>query len=490
MCPSLTLKRSPFLWRNEEGRKTPRTRTNMYPWKEGLDSWAHDMGVRIDALGLVTLLGAEEMDRSIGRLMPSAYFDYLPLLGAFTIAGNRFVEKTPGFTMYNISAGIMTTELAGWFSRWLRAQDLKQVRSIVTWSLVDGDSASPPWRPYHVWGLLIAVPVHGFLIALSLLTGDWWGFANVVSMLVSVVVRCLLVGQNQAGIDANIAQAEEEEATNKQGKKQSETRKEGVQDEQPPCLPPSPSPLPRDSKAQKKDGEKQVTVLVVTDDSKIVTVRAPGFLIRPAFTTRPAIQKPNVYLAYRSIGWIAFAVHVISIGMAAFYTQIFSVALIIIATVLTAYRVGCADSLIARTIRNRFPCCKPHTDNAEAPRFRVTSRLMASVSTYPAEYSEWEPSPKREIEQPQATIVRTKEEGGSPQRGPFGESPSADLEKAVVLHKTALNKVPERRRDLYVWLDLTPEEEELMVAWALMPRSQKWMQRYFEMKAYHSNRIK
>lgn len=105
----------------------------MYPWSESLSSWGSRAGLKIDALGLVTLLGAEEMDRSIGRLVPSIYLEYLPLLGAFVVAGNRFTTKKPGFVLYNISAGIMTTELAGWFSRWLQTQDFNQVRSIVTW---------------------------------------------------------------------------------------------------------------------------------------------------------------------------------------------------------------------------------------------------------------------------------------------------------------------------------------------------------------------
>jgi hypothetical protein len=107
----------------------------MYPWHESLASWADGTGLHIDALGLVTILGAEEMDISIGRLVPSAYLNFLPLLGAFIVAGNRFTKKQSGFTIYNVSAGIMTTEVAGWFSRWLKSQHLRQVRSKVTWSV-------------------------------------------------------------------------------------------------------------------------------------------------------------------------------------------------------------------------------------------------------------------------------------------------------------------------------------------------------------------
>lgn len=96
----------------------------MYPWREALSTWSNKTNLRIDALGLVTLLGAEEINVSVGRLTPSLYFDTLPLVGAHVVAGNRFAQKQPGHALYNISAGIMTTELVPWFSRWLHAQEL------------------------------------------------------------------------------------------------------------------------------------------------------------------------------------------------------------------------------------------------------------------------------------------------------------------------------------------------------------------------------
>jgi hypothetical protein len=50
--------------------------------------------LKIDALGLVTHLGAEEMDRNIGQLVSNPYFDYLPLFGGFVVCGDHF-------TLYN-----------------------------------------------------------------------------------------------------------------------------------------------------------------------------------------------------------------------------------------------------------------------------------------------------------------------------------------------------------------------------------------------------
>jgi hypothetical protein len=51
------------------------------------------------------------MDESIGRLVSSPLLQLLPLLGAFVVVGNRFTERRPGYTLYAISGGIVTTEL-------------------------------------------------------------------------------------------------------------------------------------------------------------------------------------------------------------------------------------------------------------------------------------------------------------------------------------------------------------------------------------------
>lgn len=106
---------------------------------------------------VVTFLGAEEMDRSVGRLMPSEYLDYLPLLGAFTVAGNRFTEKKTGYSLYNISAGVMTSELAGWFSRWIQAQPFHRVRSKVSWEVVDRPHR---WKPFLIGFIFVGLPLN------------------------------------------------------------------------------------------------------------------------------------------------------------------------------------------------------------------------------------------------------------------------------------------------------------------------------------------
>jgi hypothetical protein len=105
----------------------------------------------IDALGIVTMIGAEQVNQLVGRLVASRYGEYLPLLGAYIIASNSFTDAYSGFALFNIPAGIMTTDIAGWFSRWCLAQDFSRGCSSVTWTVEENwtpqikqnESASP-----------------------------------------------------------------------------------------------------------------------------------------------------------------------------------------------------------------------------------------------------------------------------------------------------------------------------------------------------------
>ncbi|KAL4783336.1 hypothetical protein BJX76DRAFT_358080 [Aspergillus varians] len=437
----------------------------MYPWNKTLNDWAQATGLSIDALGLVTFIGGEEMDRSIGRLMPSAYFNHLPIVGAYIVAGDRFTEKRPGYTIYNISAGIMTTELAGWFSRWLQAQSFHQVRSKVTWEWDDSRSRPRHWSTWFVSVVLISLPLHGMLIAMTVLAADWWGFANAMAMIILVAVRCAQVSSHQAGIDTNIRMAEMEAGGPKAKSEILEQQKGAANDR-------VEIQTPRNDYAK---------VLVVMQDSKVVTLEAPGFLIRPAFTASPHISNRGFYLACRVIGWVAFGVHVITIGMAALHSQIYSVVLIVGASVLTGYKVGSEDSQLLRSIWNKVG----DVDN-ESWTCWVTPRLKATVSSYPVEYTQWDSAPNN------AEVLATQD---IPKKAPSwswrrgGKKRTlTDVEHSVVRQPYQSSPVRERRQDLYAWLDLTDDEDEQMVAWGLMPRSQKWKEVYLAKKEAHRQR--
>jgi hypothetical protein len=443
----------------------------MYPWRERLTSWADGTTLHVDALGLVTLLGADEMDCSIGRLVPSPYLDYLPLLGAFVVAGNQFTTKKTGYALYNISAGIMTTELAGWFSRWLQAQHLHKVRSIVTWQVA---RRPPRWTAFFVGFLLIALPIHGMLIALTVLTADCWGFANVVAMLFSVLVKRVLVAQNQAGIDENIRKAENEARKYNFPEKQSKYREEIARFEV--LRQAGQADSGKKPPTEPKDLYGTAKAIVITDDSKAVTIAAPNYMVRLIFATNPDVPNPHVYTAFRYIGWVAFAVHVVSIGMAALYTQICTVVLIVVATILTGTKVGYDDSQVGRSTWNTL--MRKEEEDYEYGCW-VSSTLKATVTSYPAEYSDW---PKEEALVSRIQIVSGKAVDAKP-----SWTSKSELGRTTPTGKKPKN-IPERRQDLYVWLCLSDEEDATMTAWGLMPRSQEWMNTYLEKKEAHARR--
>ena len=228
-----------------------------YPW-HALLKW---QPFRIDALGIVTLLGSEEINASVGRLVRSTYLEFLPLLGAFVIAGDRFREKEAGYKFYNITDGIHTPDLAAWLTRWIKAQEFEKQRSIVRWSIVPAVENSTSRRTSLLCSLGIGFSFNAMLFVLTVLSKDGWGIANAVSMLVSIFVRWYLVRENTMAIDHRVRN---------------------------PAL-----------DADVRDAK----VLIVTPDSKAVTMTMPRWLIRHVFCTNPVLLRPQRYYFVRWLGW-------------------------------------------------------------------------------------------------------------------------------------------------------------------------------------------
>ena len=417
----------------------------MYPWHDTLSSWADSTNLHVDALGLVTILGADEVDARIGRLVPSRYVEFLPLLGAFVLAGNRFTEKKPGFNLYNLSSGITTGELAGWLSRWLKAQDFHQIHHKIYWDV----KPAPRSRDAGFWFALLAIglPFNGMLVALTILAGDWWGFANAMAMVMSVIVRSILVSQNRGGIDSIIADLSQEEL-----------------------------------KPRRK-------VIVVMEDSKVVTMSAPDGLIKNVLAPNPTVPKPRLYRFVRWVGWAAFAVHIVSIGMASLTVQICTVVLLMVSTVMTVFKVGCEDWNLKKHIADKMEKQRKSQqavgESELGVKCWVSSKLVAVCSEYPIEWEQngigeqgkGKSGTKERIEE------RQKDPGGGRKRRIWPwESPNVDEEN----QNTQKDPRTVHRRDLYIWLDLSPLEEESMKHWNLMPREHgkpdstenKWWEEY------------
>lgn len=265
----------------------------------------------IDALGIVTMIGAEQVNQLVGRLVGSRYSEYLPLLGAYVIASNSFTDAYSGFALFNIQAGIMTTDIAGWFSRWCLAQDFSRGCSSVTWTVEE--SWSPEMKAKRVrqslfdtsLALFIGVLLNSFLLAFTVLQGDWWGLANAASMVISIVVRWYVTKKNRNAIDNAVTK-------------------------------------------YYNRNKPMAKCFVAFSDGKQINMFAPSSLVRFLFIDKPDVKENylSLYFVARMAGWIGFAAHVITIGQAGLATQIVTVFIIVVSTMLEVFKIGCDDSYV------------------------------------------------------------------------------------------------------------------------------------------------
>lgn len=493
-----------------EGTQIGQSVMTWAPWKV-LHNWAP---FKIDALGLVTLLGAEEVNSAVGRLVRSTYLEYLPLLGAFVIAGNRFTEKAAGFNLYNISKGIHTTDLSAWLTRWILSQDFEVTRSFVVWKVTPARRSR--WDIATATG--ISFVLTGFLMALTVLSNDWYGFANAIAMVISILVRSYVIGQQRAAIDAMVdgvvtnpdqskaagsyevgslkynSRNKENEATRRKSSQGSgavaladadssvhtapsvvkpvngmafSQLDESAQQEQTQARPSKPNP----KKSMYEDGAwmgNPAKVLIVQSDSKAVTFWMPRELLIPPslFIEGPCLLHPRTYFYVRSFGWLAFGVHIVAIGMADLASQLYTVILLVLPTVLLVLKFGCDDSNWKPTMdswRRRLLSSDRHHDwrksdgadeSGKAGEFLkqrecwIGSRLKAEIYEWPVSYE------------------FTEEEDGE--------------EKKWTNHVPRGKERSRKRQDLYAWLALTRDEEESMDKWDLFPHDRDHNQRWWK----------
>ena len=278
-----------------------------------LRSWAP---FRIDALGIVTMIGAEQVDKAVGRLIRSRYTDYLPLLAAHLVAGNHFTAAVPGFTLYNLSDGIVTTRVSGWFGRWLAFQDLKASTTAFRWTILEKPQKRSWSRKVVPW--VIGAASNGFLLILTILTRDWWGLSNSIAIILSVMVRNILISENIAGIDNRVRVR-------------------------------SDVPLQH---------FEEVKVLITLPNGKVVTLYTPRGLAMDAFTRKPdSPGSHHLYAITRISGWLLFGIHVVALGQSYLLSQVYCVGLLAISTWLITLGVGCNEMEIGNYITvTRLTC--------------------------------------------------------------------------------------------------------------------------------------
>ena len=249
---------------------------------------------KIDALGLVTILGANELDLMIGSLCYNSLTEFLPLLASSIIASDQITTPIPGTTIYNITDGIVATDIAGWLTRWLLCQDFTWNSSTLEVAIRTGGRHR---RRGRVVSAIIGITVMILVIVLTVGTYDWFGLANALGMTVSILVRWVVVNENRKAIDFAVSQ--------------------GLR-------------LSSDI----------VKTFWVLPNGKAITVYAPRGVIINCFLTSPRPRLASGYLLVRIFGWISFGVHIVTLGMACLVNQLIAVAILIISTLLTVWRIS------------------------------------------------------------------------------------------------------------------------------------------------------
>ena len=282
----------------------------------------------IDALGIVTILGADQMDLVLGRLAKAGFSGLLPLLGAYKIADNSIVKPISGFTLYNVSDGILATDVTGWFTRWLLCQDLTFTSSTLSIS-VNNDTVSKSWLCGLQQSITGSIAMFTLLLV-AVLTDDWWGLANWAAMAISVVVRRAIIGQNLAALDL---------ATSKSNIRANES----------------------------------VKVLLSLPTGNIVTIKVPRGVVLHCLLTTPVPPNPQWYNSMRMLGWTGFGIHMVALGMSALINQILAVTVLLVSTIVVARRIGDDDSCIAS-------CLHIQREDFIGPDFRAAAMARMDLS--------------------------------------------------------------------------------------------------------------
>jgi hypothetical protein len=327
---------------------------------------------KLDALGLVTLLGAEEVSNAVGALEHSLYAEYLPLFGTYLVAANKFTAPIPGYVLYNITDGVFVPILNGWFSRWLIA-NLTSPVTLLEWQVVEKRSS----RDKRSFAAIIGLFLNGALLAMTVMQGDWYGLANSIAMAVSVLVRSRMVHESRTHLDQMVDSYGKQEKQFLKVCKENEVKVVIVTPDNkvvafkiqrgllscifvPLDLIGSKKKITTKKKLKSSGPSKKTTAVVLTDEEADLGVKSEvtAEYVPSISTDRPKLKPTkteaipektekrhsHIYTACRAFGWFFFACHVVTIGLSTLPTQMLSIVLLLSATLLAIYRVGNDDA--------------------------------------------------------------------------------------------------------------------------------------------------
>lgn len=276
-------------------------------WKKVYE-WS---GFKLDALGLITLLGLQEVDYALGQLTHNGYLEYLPFLAANVVAADTIAKPLPGYRLFNLTDGVEALDVSAWFTHWLEHQRLQYASTKIRIHQRSATSSSyslPKEWPFMVPAILLA----GILLCLATQSRnvDDSGLAihltNVICLIGTVVCRTISLTQMRAAVDQVVLRYYRQPHT--------------------------------------AHNHKECDVWLALPSGKSVRIEAQkGHVL--SLLTLPRLLRPKLYDVSRGTCWVMVAGHAVTLG---------STSLL--------YQAACITSMIASTVlllcRPRWACTK------------------------------------------------------------------------------------------------------------------------------------
>lgn len=259
---------------------------------------------KLDALGIITLLGTDSLRQSMSRLVQSGFVEYLPLLAPQIIADNTITNGVPGFTLFNITDGILATDLSAWWTRWLTCQD-------VNWNTTVLDvSSEKRMRPLVTirWILMLLgnVLINVAIITVPVLLKDWYGFAASVSLVMTIVARAYILQSLRSSIDRCVLKADKQ--------------------------------------------MDLVKLFLTLPSGKAVIIHTTRGIATEILLTEPQPKLIYLYRFFQWVDWISLGVLVVTLGSASLPLQIILIGIVLISTFVVVQRFGCDERHVGRRL--------------------------------------------------------------------------------------------------------------------------------------------
>lgn len=253
----------------------------------------------LDAVGLLTLLGVNTLQKSLGRLVQHPWAESFPLLAGHAIPDNLIFEPISGFNLYNITDGIHVFGVNAWFARWLLSQELTKCATVFN---IEVGKFRKRKNARDLVNDASGFIVHGFLIAFSVLLLDWYAMATSIALTISTTTRVVVLRLCRDTLNQQTKLAEQRDVP--------------------------------------------VKVFVSLPTGETVTIYTTSGIVIHCLIAETIPSNHSLHQAMRITGWIAFGIFIITLGMACLAMQMIITVLMLASTFIMIKKWGCDDNIV------------------------------------------------------------------------------------------------------------------------------------------------